>query len=315
MLEISSITLRQLDCLRAVVESGSVSEAARRMHLSPGGVSLAITELERQLDVQLTLRTRGRGVEITSAGRSVYERAVKVADEVRGIHQTAATLRGELTGPLRLGVFTTLSPWFLPQIVEHITQRFPAIDLQPVEDGSIELQAALLEGGLDATLIYENHLTSGVKGHRIAPVRLQLAVAPTHRLARRASVYLSELEDEDCALLASEPASAHVEEILRNAGMTPRVKWRSVNVETIRSLVARGLAYTIIMGRPYGDRTYEGLPITYRPIADEIAPNAVVFGVARGAHQSANVRELLSYCLKNFGTASHGGQHEMGRLA
>lgn len=302
-----TVSLRQLECLRAVVETRSISGAAHALRVSPGAISLALTQMEEVLGVQLTLRTRGRGVEITSAGARVYEMAHGVASGVDEIMHVAATLRGDLAGPLRLGLFTTLSPWLFPPVAEHFATAFPDVELTLEEGGSAALQAALLEGRLDAALVYENHLVAGVEGHRIAPVRLQIALAPSHPLAQLDVVPLAALREEQAILLAIRPASDHVEQILSDAGMTPRVKWRSANVETIRSLVARGLGYTIIMGRPHGDHTYEGLPIVYRPIADALPENAVVVAVARGARTTAKVRELIAFCARDSARAVLGG--------
>ena len=92
----SAFSLRQLQYFCTVVESGSITEAARRLHVSPGGVSLAITQLEELLDVQLTLRTRGKGVEITDAGRSVYDTARVIARSVEGNVRTLLDWKGAL---------------------------------------------------------------------------------------------------------------------------------------------------------------------------------------------------------------------------
>src|SRR5699024_367127 len=88
----------------------------------------------------------------------------------------------------------------------------------------------------------------------------------------------------------------------RNAGIRPNVRWRSQNVETIRSMVARGFGYTIIMGRPYGDRTYDGLEIVYRPIADRIDDNAVVVALPDNARPTSKVTTLIGFCREEFGT-------------
>ncbi|MER8073420.1 LysR family transcriptional regulator [Streptomyces sp. NPDC094034] len=292
----SALSLRQLQYFCAVVESGSVTEAAKRLHVSPGGVSLAVTQLEKLLDVQLTLRTRGKGVEITDAGRSVYDAALVIDRCVEDIKELAGTIRGDLSGPLRVGVFTTLSPWLFPQLADYFAKHHPAIDVQLEEGPSAGLQTLLTEGRLDAALLYENHIVSEVEIQRLTPVRLQLAVSPSHPLASQDEVSLSALRDEYAVLLAMRPATDHVEEILRNAGITPRVRWRSANVETIRSLVARGLGYTIIMGRPHGDLTYDGRSIVYRPIADELPANYVVLATAPGARQTARIEALRAYC-------------------
>ncbi|MEV4128083.1 LysR substrate-binding domain-containing protein [Nocardia sp. NPDC049707] len=285
----------------AVVEEGSVTEAAKRLRVSPGGVSLALSQLEGTLKVQLTLRHRGRGAAVTPAGRWVYNEAKSVLTGAEGITNVAEALRGTLIGPLRIGCFSTLSPWLFPRIAAHFTNEYPGVDLRLAEGTSVELQRDLREGNLDVALLYANHLQAGIDGVEIVPVRLQLALAPTHRLAHLKEIPLRELENEDAILLGVQPSIGHVEDLMTAAGMKPNVKWRSTNVETIRSMVARGLGYTIIMGRPYGDYTYDGFPIAYRRIADEVPENAVVVAYPSGTTLTTKIQTLVSFCRTEFG--------------
>ncbi|MBR8642126.1 LysR family transcriptional regulator [Streptomyces tuirus] len=294
-------TLRQLEYFVAVVEAESVTAAAQRLHVSPGGVSLALKELETSLKVQLTLRRRGKGVAVTPAGRWVYEHAQALLARSADISAAARIVRGELTGPLRIGCFSTLSPWLFPRIAAHFAESHPGVDVQLVEDASAVLHDRMLRGELDVVLNYSNHLGPGIASAEIAPVRLVLAVAPSHRLAEFDEVPLRELKDETAILVALQPATSHVEDILRSAGFEPRVRWRSANVETIRSMVARGLGYTIIMGRPQGDRTYDGLPLAYRRIADDVPPNSVVVAYPEGTIPTAKVSTLIAFCRHEFG--------------
>ncbi|QTX03341.1 LysR family transcriptional regulator [Agromyces archimandritae] len=296
----SEFSLRQLEYFVAVVDEESVTDAARRLRVSPGAVSFAMKQLEDSLQVQLTLRVPGKGVGVTPAGRWAYAHARAVLERADDIRSVALAVRGELAGPLRVGCFTTLSPWLFPRIAAHFARAYPGIDLQLHEGVSSELQALLRAGELDVALLYRNHLGPGVVGEPVIPVRLQLALAPEHPLAELDEVPLAALEAEPAILLGVQPAIGHVEEILRAAGMHPNVRWRSTNVETIRSMVARGLGYTIIMGRPYGDRTYDGLPIVYRRIADEMPDNAVVVAVAQGTRPTAKVSALTEFCQREF---------------
>jgi DNA-binding transcriptional LysR family regulator len=86
----------------------------------------------------------------------------------------------------------------------------------------------------------------------------------------------------------------------RRLDVTSPSGWRSTNVETIRSMVARSLGYTIIMGRPSGDRTCEDLPLAYRRIADDVPPNSVVITYPEGTIPTAKVRTLIAFCRHEF---------------
>ncbi len=261
-----------------------------------------MNELEASLKVQLTVRRRGKGVSVTPAGRWVYEHAREVLERSADIGAVARVVRGELAGPLRIGCFTTLSPWMFPGVASHFTENHPGVDLQLFEGQSAELQERMRNGEIDVAFMYSNHLNPDITGEVIAPVRVRLAISAWHRLASWGTVPLRELEGEPAILLALQPAGGHVEEMLRASGFEPDVRWRSANVETIRAMVARGLGYTVIMGRPHGDLTYEGLPLTYRDISDDLPANNVVVAYPEGAVPTAKIRTLIDFC-KNKNSA------------
>lgn len=294
------VTLRQLEYFLAVADLGSVTAAAHHCHVSPGGISLALTELEAALGVQLLLRRKAKGAALTPAGRWVAEKARTIVADTGELQFAAQRLHGELVGPLKIGCFGSLSPWLLPRIIEHFAAEHPAVDIELAEGSSDRLQQMLLDGELDVGLMYSLHINTEMEQTVIAPVRLQLLLSPEHPLAAQDEIALRDLGDSPAALLALQPARDLAENQLRSAGFEPYIKWRSTNVETIRSLVARGLAYSVLMGRPLGDRTYEGLPLAYRRIKDDLPDIAVVAATPRGTAPSGKVRALIEYCVDEF---------------
>lgn len=284
----------------AVADLGSVSAAARHCHVSPGGVSLALTELEAGLGVQLMLRRKAKGAALTPVGRWVAEQARAIVQDTAELQFAAQRLQNELVGSLKIGCFSTLSPWLLPTIIEYFTRNHPAVDIELTEGSSDHLQQMLLDGELDLCLMYSLHVTSEVETETIAPVRLRLLLSPDHPLAGREAVALRDLGDAPAALLGLQPARDLAEMMLRSAGFQPHIKWRSTNVETIRSLVARGLAYSVLMGRPFGDHTYEGLPVVYKHIEDDLPDNSVVAAWPRGSTPSQKIRTLIAYSKGEF---------------
>lgn len=295
-----SFTLRQLEAFVAVTESRSISLAARRLRLTPGAVSVAISELESALAVQLIVRRRGKGAEPTPAGLDALEQARATLAAAQNVGDLSRRLAGELTGPLRVGCLATLSPWFIPPIVSHFVVHHPSVDVQFVETDTGALTESMRAGEIDAALLYANHLSGGIVGREISSARLHVVLAPGHRLASLDAVPLSELDGETAILLGIEPTLSHVEDLVRQAGHVPRVRWRSTNPETIRAMVAAGLGYTIIMGRPYGDRSVAGLPLVYRQVADPVPPNAVVLATPQGTRPHARLKALFDFCEQNF---------------
>jgi DNA-binding transcriptional LysR family regulator len=292
----SDVTLRQLTYFLAV----AVTAAARQCHVSPAGVSQALSDLEATLGVPLLLRRRAKGATLTAAGHWVAAEAQEIVARTGALRSVVEQMQGQLIGPLRVGCFTTLSPWLVPSVIEYFDTHHPRVELEIVEEGSDLLQERVLAGDLDVCLLYALHADPEMVVEQIAPVRLRLLLGAEHPLARRDEVHLCELGDFPAALLGLRPARALAETMIRSTGFEPRIRWRSANVETIRTLVARGLAWSVLMGRPAGDLSYDGLPVVYIRIADPLPANSVVAVYPRGAQPPRRVRELIRVCQQTF---------------
>jgi DNA-binding transcriptional LysR family regulator len=105
--------LRQL-C--AVVETGSLREASRLLHVSHSGLSKSLKALEEELQVRLFLPS-GRGIVPTDAGRRVYGAAQRIIAEVETI-QGAAKGVAPASGPIRIATFEVFSTYFMGELIE-----------------------------------------------------------------------------------------------------------------------------------------------------------------------------------------------------
>jgi DNA-binding transcriptional LysR family regulator len=118
------VTFNQLKTFLAVVDSGSVSEAADLLFVSPPAVSAALASLQSELGVALLARV-GRGVAITPAGAvfAPYARGVlRIADE--GMAAAREALDPE-TGRVRLAAVTTAGEHVLPRFLASFRARHP----------------------------------------------------------------------------------------------------------------------------------------------------------------------------------------------
>lgn len=291
----ADVTLRQLEYLATIARTGSLASAARELHITPGSLSAAITDLERGLGLQVLLRRRAKGAGLTPSGQQLIGNVEEVLRAKEALVSAAGAVRGELVGSLRLGCFTALSPWIIPPVIDYFSTHFPAVDVLLVEDSSVALQSMLTEGSLDACYLYRQHISSALNHVTVAPVRLNLVLHAAHNLARQNSLHLADLGDEPAALLSLRPAADMVESMTSAAGFHPNVRWRSKSVETIRSIVGRGLGYSLLMGRPFGDVTYEGHPLAYRRFEDVLPENSIELVYPPEGTVNAKVRELANF--------------------
>ncbi len=136
----------------AVVEAGTMSKAARQLHVSQPALSQTITALERRLGVQLLVRT-STGVQATDAGTTLLGEARAVL--ARHEQALAALARHTTTGVLRVGVPLELPPELLPSALARLAEEYPETRVQARHLSSVAQVAALRAGELDVGLVRE----------------------------------------------------------------------------------------------------------------------------------------------------------------
>lgn len=251
-------TLRQLECFAAVAGTGSVAAAAEALHASESAVSEAITVLERALGAELVRRRRARGATLTSDGLAVLplaHRMLAAAEEL----STAVRVGGaDLAGPIRLGAVDTLAPVVVPRLIALAGERWPRLRIAPRTGDAPELIAALEAGELDALIAFDIGLPPELARRSIGATRATVVVAADHRLAGRERVSLAELADEPMVLLDIQASRVHTLELLSTHGITPRVAFQTTSYELCRSLVGRGLGWTLLMRRAASLDSWDG---------------------------------------------------------
>lgn len=144
-------TLRQMQYLIAIADTGKFGEAARAVNVSQPSLSAQIAEMEASLGVALVERSR-RGAMLTPAGEELVRRARGILREVEDLKAVAKLGRTELSGRLRLGVLPTIGPYLLPQTTGDLRARFPALRLSVREERTVDLDEHLQAGLFDTVI-------------------------------------------------------------------------------------------------------------------------------------------------------------------
>ena len=146
------LSLDRLRTLLAVTDRGSFADAARALHLAPPTVSLHIAELEDRIGAPLLSRKRGQ-VKPSAIGEVLVERARPLlADAEQALDDIQRQVQG-LEGRVRVGASTGVIAYLLPQALEALRQRNPAIDVQLAVLTSHQTLSRLADGTLDVGLV------------------------------------------------------------------------------------------------------------------------------------------------------------------
>src|SRR5688572_26417619 len=122
-MNVSSLSLRDLEYLVAVADHQHFGKAAEACHVSQPALSSQVAKLENLLGVKLFERSNRR-VAITSDGQRVTKQARVVLEEAAKIPLLAAPVAEPLSGLLRLGAIATVGPYLMPHLIPKLRKHF-----------------------------------------------------------------------------------------------------------------------------------------------------------------------------------------------
>lgn len=181
-----------------ILDSGSISAAARERGLSVASLSKRLARLEDKLGTRLIHRTTRR-LALTPAGQDLRETLLPLRASLRAVEDRIAGRSGAIAGPLRLSAPTSFGRMHIVPVLPEFMRLYPDVDLQiDLSDEFIDL----LEGAYDLAIRIAGQIDAGLVGHRLAMSSRVLCAAPAY-LARHGEP--RSLEDLSChTILAAE---------------------------------------------------------------------------------------------------------------
>ena len=121
------MNLRQLEAFRATIRCGSITEAAKMMHISQPSVSRLIADLEQSAGFPLFLRV-GRGLAPTVEGRHFYEGVEGMFMGIDRLQDLAKSIRTSRGGTISIGAIQSIATIELPKAISHLYHENPDIE-------------------------------------------------------------------------------------------------------------------------------------------------------------------------------------------
>ena len=295
-----NFTLRQLTYFVAVVDHGSAVKAAQALNISQPSISAAIGKLEGQIGSRIFIRHQADGLILTDAGRRLLNKARSLLAHADEFAEEARNADDELRGRLDIGCFLTITPFFMPRIIMNFLAAHPKVEIRLYEHEQETLIQGLEHGRYPVALTYEEQLTSGVEAVVLKVLRPYVLLQEDHRLARRESISLKELEEEPFILYDVMPSRAYFLSLFTLSDLHPNIRFRSPSFETVRGLVGNGMGFSILVSRPHGDTTYDGRKLACIPLRDAPLASRLVTIRLADVRPSQLADAFWQYCLEYF---------------
>jgi DNA-binding transcriptional LysR family regulator len=143
--------IRTLETFVWIARLGSFRAAASRVYASQPTVSARISGLEDQLGVELFNRS-ARKVTLTAKGREFLVFAEKMLS-LHGEMMQAVAQPSSIQGTVRLAVSETIAHTWLPQLIERVSEAYPAVNLELDVDISVNLAEKLVNHDIDIAFL------------------------------------------------------------------------------------------------------------------------------------------------------------------
>ncbi|MBB3052865.1 DNA-binding transcriptional LysR family regulator [Prauserella isguenensis] len=283
------LDVAKLRLLRAVIATGSIRSTAASLGYTPSAVSQQLAALQRDTGLRLFDRV-GRGIEPTSAGRTLASEAEQVFSALSALDGVVGDLRAGRVGSLSIGYFASAGATWLPPVVAALQSEFPELrlDLRMTEqrDG---LELPDIDLFVDAPGIeHPGHADV----HPIVDDPFLAVVQDTDPLASRDEVPLAELADRrwvDNDLHRGTCRRALLD-ACAEAGFSPKFAVETHDYQTAIPFVGTGIGITVVPRLGIGDLP-PGLT-TVRLVSPEPVRNIAVSVKQTVADHPAAVRAL-----------------------
>ncbi len=247
-----NLTFRQLKLVVALADTGSVSAAARALHVTQPTVSMQLKEIAQAVGMPVH-EVIGRRVFLTDAGRQLAATARAIADEWEALEQQFDAMRGLTRGRLRVSVVNT-AKYFIPRLLAGFCAHHPEIDISLEVQNRDGVVARLRENRDDLYIMSMPPADMDLEDSVFMPNPLLLVAPPDHALAGRRGLTLQQLAD-DRFILREQGSGTRMatDQVFRELSFRPRLRLEMGSNEAIRQAVAGGLGVAVLSSHALGE--------------------------------------------------------------
>src|ERR1700761_6997605 len=240
------IKLKDLRYLVAVADTRHFGRAAEKCFVSQPTLSAQLKKLEDYLGVQLIER-QPKNVSLTEAGEQIVSRARRMLEASEEVVTLARAHRDPLAGRLRVALLPTIGPYLLPRVSLPIRKGLPRLELRLYEYQTGPMLEKLEAGEIDLGILALPVDGEGLEARELYVEPFTVAIPDQHRLAKRETVKIEDLNGETLLLLEDGHCLRdQALEVCSRVGLHEKQDFRATSLETLRQMVATGAGVTLL---------------------------------------------------------------------
>ena len=259
-------TLKQLQYLVALHDSGHFGRAAEACFVTQSTLSAGIRELETLIGVVLVERTR-RVVRFTPLGDRIVEKARRVLREADELGDLARAAGRPLSGEMRMSVIPTIAPFLLPRILPRLRRDYPDLKLYLREETSGQACESLHHGRVDCVLLALPYACGDVETLTLFDDRLFVAFPEGEMQPCSGSIHPDDIDETRLLLLEDGHClKDHALAACNRPELRAEAAMLGTSLHTMVQMVDNGLGTTMLPEMAVEAGILEHTSVTARPL-------------------------------------------------
>lgn len=249
-----NVTFRQLKLFMALADTGSVSAAAQRMHVTQPTASMQLKDVADAVGLPL-YDVISRKIHLTEAGEELARTARTMLDQWEAFEQRMAAIQGMARGRLRVAVVST-AKYFIPGLLGSFCDSHPEVDISLEVLNRDQVMTRLRANMDDLYVMSQPPDDLALEDDILMPNPLYLVAPATHPLAGQARVTLAQLAASRFVLRERGSGTRMAtDRTFKQHGFAP-ANWLELGSnEAIRESVASKLGVAVLSSHALGGGT------------------------------------------------------------
>ena len=288
--------IKQLTYFNAIAEEGSISAAARRLHISQPPLSTQMRLLEAELGCVLFERG-ARHICLTEAGQLLYACARTLLTLADSTKRELQDYQEGTQGTLRLGVVSSISGTMLQQWLVTFHESHPQVRFNIAEANTYQLQDLLVSGSIELAIIRTPFSENGLKYHFL-PAEPMLAAGHPSFFSSLSQDTLSLAHLSQFPLLIYHRWERVLTDLFSKAHLEPYILCNNEDARTTLLLAQGGLGVGVV---PHSARSLDhDASLVFKTIESQALASRIAVAWSSSGYLSALAHHFIQHVLRFF---------------
>ncbi|NLP58092.1 hydrogen peroxide-inducible genes activator [Lutibacter sp. B1] len=146
------MNIQQIDYILAVNELRNFGNAADKSCITQSTLSTMIGKFEDEINIKIFDR-KTKPISLTKEGIAIIQQLKIISKEITTLKEVVQSLKGELSGELKIGIIPTVAPFILPEFLNDFAKKFPKITFSVSEKTTDVITELLIKRELDIGIL------------------------------------------------------------------------------------------------------------------------------------------------------------------